>query len=131
MLVLTSGGVLLMGNRPVCRLEGFQIFSQMMGLINVELTRACSMGHLDHRDCPYHYNLRDYVGLAVRAMRICCWRLGGVDALPSVGGKVEQAGLLREFVSEFRNPEWDFAQFSRMATSWVGMVFFLAVILCI
>jgi hypothetical protein len=103
MLVLTSGCVLLTGNRPVRRLGGFQIISQMMGLINVELTCACSMGHLDHRDCPYHYDLRDYVGLAVRVMRVCCWRLGGVDALTSVGGEVERARSLaaRAFVRGF------------------------------
>ena len=107
MLVLTSGGFLLTGNRPVHRLGGFQIVGQMMELISVELTRACCLSHLDHRNCPYHYNLRDYVGLAVRVMRLCRRRLGRVDALTSVSGKVERAGafLARAFVRGICNPD--------------------------
>ena len=71
MLVLTSGGLLLTGTTLGRRLGGFRIISQMMELISVELTRACLLGHLDHRCCPYHKDLRDYVGLAVRVMRVC------------------------------------------------------------
>ena len=71
MLVLTSGGFLLTGDVSARRLGGFQIVYQMMGLVGIEVTCACGLGQLDHRSCPYHYNLRDYVGLAVRVMRVC------------------------------------------------------------
>ena len=79
----------------------------MIGLINIEVTHACSIGHLDHRDCPYHYNLQDYAGLVVRVMRVCFRGLGGVDALTSVGGEVERARLLaaRAFVRGFCDPD--------------------------
>ena len=71
MLVITSGGLLLTGTRPVQRLGGFQIVSQMMELISVELTRACGLGCLDCRGCPYHFDLRYYVSLALRAVQVC------------------------------------------------------------
>ena len=40
-------------------------------------------------------------------MRVCRWRLGGVDALTSVGGEVEQARLVaaRAFVHGFCDPD--------------------------
>ena len=71
MLVLTSGGFLLTGGVSARRLGGFRIDYQMMGLIDVELTRACGFCHPDQKSCPYHYGLRGYVDLAVRVMRVC------------------------------------------------------------
>ena len=71
MLVLKSGGFLMTGGVSTRRLGGFRIVYQMMGLIGVELSRACGLGHLDNRSCTYHYDFRDYVGLAVRVMRVC------------------------------------------------------------
>jgi hypothetical protein len=65
---------------------------QMMGLIGAELTCACGLGHLDHRSCPYHYDLREYVCLAVHVMRVCRRRVGRVDALSTVSEKVRMAG---------------------------------------
>ncbi len=66
----------------------------MMGLVGAELQRACGLEHLDHQYCPYHYNLRDYVGLAVRVMRVCQRQLGRVDALVIVRERVRMAGEL-------------------------------------
>ena len=105
MLVLTSGGLLLTGTRPGSCLGAFRIIGRMMDLIRVELNCACGLGHLDHRLCPYHFNLQDYVGLAVRVMRVCQRQLGRVDALTSVSDKVDQAGALslRAFVRGFRD----------------------------
>ena len=71
MLVLTLGGFLLTGGVSARRLGGFWIVYQMMELIGDELTCACGFGHLDNRSCPYHYDLRGYVELAVRVMRVC------------------------------------------------------------
>jgi len=53
MLVLTSGGFLVTGGVPARRLEGFWIVYQMMGLISSELSRACGLGLLDQRSCPF------------------------------------------------------------------------------
>ena len=92
MLVLTSGGSLLTGGVLARKLGGFQIIYQMMGLIGVELDRACGVGHLDHQYCPYYYNLWDFVGLAVHVMRVCHWQVGGVDALAIVRERVRKAG---------------------------------------
>ena len=71
-----------------------------MGLVGVELTCACGLGHLDHRSCPYHYDLRDYVGLAVHVMRVCRRRVGIADALATVSERVMMVGGLsaRAFV---------------------------------
>ena len=70
MLVLTLGGSLLTGGLLAHMLGGFRIVYQMMRLVSVELRRACKYGHLNNRFCPYHYDLRDFVGLAVRVMRV-------------------------------------------------------------
>ena len=78
-----------------------------MGLVGVELTHACGLGHLDQRSCPYHYNLRDYVGLEVRVMRVCQRRVGRVDALATVSEKVTLVGALsaRAFVHGYCDPD--------------------------
>jgi hypothetical protein len=73
-------------------LGGFRIVYQMMGLIGHELHRARRAGHLDHRWSPYHYDLWGYVGLAVRVMQVCCWRVGVEDALTVVRERVLYAG---------------------------------------
>ena len=75
----------------------------MLDLINVEFTCAWDLGHLDDRFCPYHYDLREYVGLAVRVMRVCQQQLGGSDTLSFVSGAVEGAAALsaRVFVRGF------------------------------
>ena len=72
----------------------------MMGLIVAELRTACNLGRLDHRLCPYHHDLRDFVGLAVRVMRVCHWQVGRVDALAIVRERVRMAGEIsaRAFV---------------------------------
>ena len=88
MLVLTLGGFLQTGGVPTRWLGGFRIVYQMMGLIGDELDRTCGVGHLDHQYCPYHHKIRDFVGLAVRVMRVCHWRVSRVDAL----------GIVREMV---------------------------------
>ena len=100
MLVLTSGCFLLTGDVSDRRLGGFRIVYQMMGLVGVELTRACGLGHLDHVSCPYHYNLRDYVGLTVRVMWVCRRQVGRVGALATVSERVMMIGALsaRAFV---------------------------------
>jgi len=89
------------------RLGGFWIVYQMMGLIGVELTRSCGLGHLNNRSCLYHYNLQDYVGLAVRLMRVCWQRVGLVDALATVSERVRIAGevLARAFVRWVPDPD--------------------------
>ena len=88
------------------RLGGFRIVYEMMGLIGVELTRACGLGHLNNRSCPYHYDLQDYVGLAVRVMRVCRRRVGIVDALTTVSERVRIAGEIsaRGFVHWVPDP---------------------------
>ena len=70
MLVLTLGGSLLTGSVSANLLGGFCIVYQMMGLVCDELHRACGKSHLDHWYCPYHYNLRDFVCLAVCVMSV-------------------------------------------------------------
>ena len=92
MLVLTSGGFLRTGAVPARKLGGFRIVYQLMVMIADELDRACLIGHLEHRSCPYHQDLREYVGLAVRVMRVCRRRVGGVDALAIVREAVTMAG---------------------------------------
>jgi hypothetical protein len=92
MLVLTSGGVLRTGGFSANKLGGFRIDYQMMGLIGHELHRARRAGHLDHRWSPYHYDLRGFVGLAVRVMQVCCRRVGMADALTVVRERVLYAG---------------------------------------
>ena len=79
----------------------------MMGLIGIELDHACGLGHLDHQYCPYHYNLRELVGLAVRVMRVCQWQVGMVDALAIVRERVREAGeiLARAFVRWRPDPD--------------------------
>ena len=78
MLVLTSGGVLLMDCRPSHRLGAFRLVCWMMDLIDVEFTCSGSLGCMDDRGCPYHYDLCSYVGLAVvRVLRVCWRQLGG------------------------------------------------------
>jgi hypothetical protein len=88
MLVLTSGGVLRPGGVSALELGGFRIVYQMMGLIGRELYRARYGGRLG---CSYHYDLRGYVGLAVRVMRVCRRRIGVGDALAAVGERVTYA----------------------------------------
>ena len=107
MLVLTSGGYLLTGGVSARKLGGFRIVYQMMGLVGDELRRACGLGHLDHRYCPYHYDLRDFVGLTVRAMRVCRRQVGMVDALEIVRERVRLAGeiLARAFVRWRPDPD--------------------------
>jgi hypothetical protein len=79
----------------------------MMGLIGDELDRACGVGHLDHHYCPYHFDLQDFVGLAVRVMRVCHRRVGRVDALTIVRERVRMAGesSARAFVSWRPDPD--------------------------
>ena len=43
----------------------------MMDLIGAELTCASDVGQLDARFLPYHYDLREYVRLAVHVMWVC------------------------------------------------------------
>ena len=107
MLVLTSGGSFLTGGVLACKLGGFWIAYQMMGLVGVELHRACGRGHLDHRYCPYHYNLQDFMGLAVRVMRVCRRQVGMVDALAIVWERVRLDGeiLARAFVHWRPDPD--------------------------
>ena len=69
--VLAAGGVLLTASRPGHRLEAFQNGGRMMDLIDSEFTRAGLLGHMDARFCLYQYDLCNYVGLAVRVMRMC------------------------------------------------------------
>ena len=64
----------------------------MMGLIGIELERACNIGHLNHQYCPYHYDLWDFVGLAVCVMHVCQRRVGMVDALAFFRERVREAG---------------------------------------
>ena len=90
--MLTSGGFLRTGAVPARRLGGFRIVYQLMVMIADELDRACLIGHLEHRSCPYHQDLREYVGLSVRVMRVCRRRVGGVDALAIVREAVTMAG---------------------------------------
>ena len=71
-------------------LRGFRIVYQMMGLVGAELQHACGLGHLDHRYCPYHYNLRDSVGLAVHVMRVCHQQVGMVAALTIVRERMRE-----------------------------------------
>ena len=57
-----------------------------------------------------------------------------MDALSTVSGRVRMAGEVSAcvFCVGILTPMgWDCAQFVRMATSWVGMVYFTAVISCI
>ena len=107
MLGLTSGGFLLTGDVLACRLGGFRIVYQMMGLVGAELTCACGLGHLDQRSFPYHYDLRDYVYLAVRVMRVCRRQVGRVDALATVSERVTlvETLLARAFVRGYRDPD--------------------------
>jgi hypothetical protein len=107
MLVLTSGGSLLTGALSARQLGGFRIVQQLMGLIGAELRTACDLGHLNHRLCPYHHDLRDFVGLAVRVMRVCHRRVGPVDALTIVRERVRRAGEIsgRAFVRWRPDPE--------------------------
>ena len=107
MLVLTSGGFLLTGDVLARRLGGFRIVYQMMGLIGAKLTCACGLGKLDHRSCPYHYDLREYVCLAVHVMRVCRRRVGRVDALATVSERVMMVGGLsaRAFVRWCPDPD--------------------------
>ena len=65
------GQVLLLADRPGQRLGESRIICQMLDLINVEFTRARLLGHMYARFCPYHHDLRHYVDLAVRVMRVC------------------------------------------------------------
>jgi hypothetical protein len=60
----------------------------MMDLIGAKVTCASDVGQLDARFLPYHYDLREYVRLAVHVMRVC-------------------PGILTR---------WDFARFVRMAS---------------
>jgi hypothetical protein len=93
MLVLTSGGVLRTGcvrMESALELGGFRIVYQLMGLIGHELSRASRDGNLGF---TYHYDLRGYVGLAVRVMRVCRRRIGVVDELAVVGGRVRYAAV--------------------------------------
>jgi hypothetical protein len=92
MLVLTLGGVLRTGGVSANKLGGFRIVYQMMGLIGHELDRSRRVGHLDHRWCPFHYDLWGYVSLAARVMRVCCWRVGVADLLTVVRERVLYAG---------------------------------------
>ena len=107
MLVLTLGGSLLTGAVPACLLGGFRIVYQMVELVSVELRRACDLGRLDHRACNYHFDLRDFVGLAVRVMRVCHWRVGMVAALTIVRDRVRGAGEIsaRAFVRWRPDPD--------------------------
>ena len=79
----------------------------MMDLIGAKFACAWELGNLDNRFCPYHYDLRNYVGLAVRVMRVCWRRLGGAQALTYVGGLVERAAVSSAlvFVRGFRDLE--------------------------
>jgi hypothetical protein len=92
-LVLTSGGYLRTGAVDARSLGGFRIVYQLMVMIADELDRACLIGHLGHRSCPYHQDLRAYVGLAVRVMRVCRRRVGRLGALASVRRSVTRAGV--------------------------------------
>ena len=107
MLVLTSGGSLLTGALLARQLFFFQIVEHMMGLIGAELRSACDLGRLDHRLCPYHHDLQDFVGLAVRLMRVCHWQVGPVDALTIVRERVRRAGDIsgRAFVRGRADPD--------------------------
>jgi hypothetical protein len=91
MLVLTSGGSLMTGELLAHKLGGFRIVYQMMRLVSVELQSACKLGRLDNQFCPYHYDLRDFVGLAVRVMRVCHWQVGLVADLTIVRDRVRDA----------------------------------------
>ena len=71
MLVLTLGGLLpTVMNRAKDR-GPFQIILRMMDVNGAELTCASDVGQLDARFLPYHYDLREYVRLAVNVMRVC------------------------------------------------------------
>ena len=107
MLVLTSSGSLVTGPLSVRQLGGFRIVQQLMGLIGREFRTACKLGHLYHRFCPYHDDLRDFVGLAVRVMRVCHRRVGPVDALTIVRDRVREAGEIsgRAFVRVRADPD--------------------------
>jgi hypothetical protein len=107
MLVLTSGGSLLTGGLSAHMLGGFRIVYQMMRLVSVELQRACEYGRLDSRICPYHYDLRDYVDLDVRVMRVCHRRVGMVDVLVIVRDRVRDAERMsvRAFVRWRPDPD--------------------------
>ena len=71
MLVHTLRVLLLTGDELGHRLGAFQIVCWMMDLIGAELTRASDVGQLDARFLMYHYDLREYVRLAVHVMRVC------------------------------------------------------------
>ena len=71
LLVLTLGGVLLAAGGPGRRLGAVQIVGRILKFIDTALTRAGHVGQLDARICPYHYDLHDYVGLAVHVMMVC------------------------------------------------------------
>ena len=43
----------------------------MIDLIGAKVTCACDVGQLESRFLPYHYDLREYVHLAVHVMRVC------------------------------------------------------------
>ena len=70
-LVLTLGVLLLTGDEPGHRLGAFQIVCRLMDLIGAKVTCASDVGQLDARFLPYHYDLREYVRLAVHVMRVC------------------------------------------------------------
>ena len=70
-LVLTLGVLLLTGDELGHRLGAFQIVCQMMDLIGAKVTCAGDVGQLDARFLLYHYDLREYVRLAVHGMRVC------------------------------------------------------------
>ena len=71
MLVLTLGVLLLTGDELGHRLGAFQIVCRMMDLIGAKLTCASDVGQLYARFLPYHYDLCEYVRLAVHVMRVC------------------------------------------------------------
>ena len=71
LLVLTSGGVLLTADRPGHRLGAFRTVGWMMDLIDAKFTRAGLLGHIDASFFAYHNDLPNYVGLAVRVMKVC------------------------------------------------------------
>ena len=90
MLVIALGSVLTLPGRGGGKHGLFKIVSRMMDFVSAEFTHARQLGHVDLGNCPYHYDLRDYVGLALRVMRVCRRCLGGAVALTYVSSTVEQ-----------------------------------------